>query len=304
MASTFTVAKTAMFYMKPIYFIGFRMSIAGLLLLTYLYLFKREKWQFSRKDLKLLLSILFFHIYCAYILESWALQYLTSAKTCLLYSLSPFITALIAYQIHNQRLSKQKWIALLVGFCAMLPILFDQSPQEKLWSTGSFLSIPEMVLILAIVSSSFGWITMKELTVGRGYSPLLVNGIGMLGGGILAFITAIVFEGSSIFMYSMPEDLAGKLLLPHFGWHATCIIMAIATMVYLIIVANIIGYNLYSYLLSRYSPTFLSFAGFITPFFASIIGWIFLSESLSVPFCVSLVLTMISLFIFYKQEVT
>ena len=80
--------------------------------------------------------------------------------------------------------------------------------------------------------------------------------------------------------------------------------MSVGCMASLIILANFIGYNLYGYLLRHYSATFLSLAGFITPFFTIILGWFFLSEQLTLPFLVSFVLTIFSLYLFYRQELT
>ena len=300
MASTFTLAKTAVMYMKPIYFIGLRMTLAGVLLLGYLYYFDRKKCIFNRTDAKLFVLIVIFHIYFAYILEFWALQYLSSSKTSLLYHLSPFITALLGYLLFSYKLSLKKWIALIIRFVGMIPILMT-------YDVGSYASnklpFAEIILLLAIGSAAYGWIVMKELIVTRNYSPVMVNGVGMLFGGIAALVTAFIVEGKSPFVLNYnPTDMIGKLLLPHFGTVITPLIMAFGTMLCLIIIANIVGYNLFGYLLRFYSVTLLSFFGFMTPFIAGIFGWIFLSESLKAPFFISLAITAASLYLFYSQE--
>ena len=278
------------------------MIIAGTLLLSYIRWFAKDKWRFARTDLKLLLLIVIFHIYCAYVLEFWAMPYVTSSKACLLYSLSPFITALLCYILYNQRLSYQKWLAMIIGFCAMVPILMAHSAQEEGRFTLGFLSIAEIALLVAVASSAYGWLLMKEL-MDRNYSPVMINGLGMLGGGLLALITAFYYEGTRpLILVDAPSDSIGKALLPHFGVLLTSILMVFICMALLILIANIIGYNLYGYLLQHYSPTFLSFAGFVTPFFASIFGWIFLSEKIGIAFFISFMLTILSLYLFYRQE--
>lgn len=304
MASTFTLAKTAVYYMQPVYFIAFRMILAGMILLGYLYLFNREKKYIFRNDALLFAQIIIFHIYCAYVLEFWAMRYVSSSKACLLYNLSPFITALFCYLLYNQRLSYQKWLAMIIGFCAMFPILMAHNAQEQSLFSIGFLSLAEIALLFAVASAAYGWLVMKQL-MDRGYTPVMINGIGMLGGGFLALMTAFYSEGLQPFIWvQTPADRIGKLLVPHLGVTQTAIIMGLACMASLIIIANIIGYNLYGYLLRHYSPTFLSFAGFITPFFASIFGLFFLGEPLSIAFIVSFSLTVLSLYLFYRNEIT
>ena len=70
----------------------------------------------------------------------------------------------------------------------------------------------------------------------------------------------------------------------------------------LIIIANIIGYNLYGYLLHHYSTTFLSFAGSITPLFAALLAWFFLHETITKGFIMTFVMTLIGLWVFYREE--
>ena len=298
MASTFTFAKTAVFYMKPIYFIALRMIIAGSVLLGYIHFFRKHSLVAWFKDLKLFLSIIFFHIYAAYVFEFLSLQYITSYKVCLLYSLTPFITALLCYVLFEQKLTVQKWIALLLGFCSMIPIFISGKK-------GVFtLTFADITLLFAIACASYGWIIMKELIL-KGYSPVVINGISMFFGGILALGTALFLEGTQPFIIDeLPADLLGKLLMPYWGSVITSIAMAFICMFSLIIIANIIGYNLYGYLLRFYSATFLAFAGLMTPFFASIFGWLFLSEQVTSNFLLSLILTTLSLYLFYQEELT
>ena len=93
-ASTFTLGKAALSYVSPFLFIGIRMICGGSLLLAYYCFIARKKVIIHTNDYSLFLRIIIFHIFCAYTLEFYALEYVTSAKACLLFNLSPFITAL------------------------------------------------------------------------------------------------------------------------------------------------------------------------------------------------------------------
>ncbi|HXW85711.1 MAG TPA: EamA family transporter, partial [Candidatus Bathyarchaeia archaeon] len=82
----------------------------------------------------------------------------------------------------------------------------------------------------------------------------------------------------------------------------TGIFFAALYTLWLLIASNIIGYNMYSWLLSYYSVTFLSFAGFITPLFAALFGWFFLGEIIPWQFWVTMGGVFVSLYVFYLDE--
>ena len=92
-ASTFTIGKAVLAYVDPIFFIAVRMLLAGILLFLFLRIKKRST-VIKPEDKNLFIQLIFFHIYIAYVLEFKALEFVASSKACLLYSLSPFITAL------------------------------------------------------------------------------------------------------------------------------------------------------------------------------------------------------------------
>jgi len=70
----------------------------------------------------------------------------------------------------------------------------------------------------------------------------------------------------------------------------------------LILVANIIFYNFYGFLLKKYTPTFLSLVGLLGPAFTAFLGWIFLGEKAGWEFFVSLAMVMVGAIIFYLDE--
>lgn len=305
LACTFILAKTSLYYMQPFYFIGIRMFFASFLLLGYVKLIKGRSFHIAKKDWWLFVQVMLFHIYGAFILEFWSMQYLTSSKAALLYNLSPFITALLCYLLFKQKLTVQKWIALTMGFVGMLPIMMYNSYMESKAASFMNIALPDLVLLAGVVCACYGWLVVRELSQNRNYNFVFVNGVGMWGGGILALITAIFTEtGGPFRWYTSHPDMLGRWLNPHVGPIVTAVIMSFLCMFGLIILANIIGYNLYAYLLAHYSPTFLSFAGFITPFLAGILGCIFLGETISAAFLISFGITVISLYIFYQDELT
>ena len=297
-ASTFTLGKAVLSYVSPFLFIAIRMVLGGSVLLGYYALVAKQRLSIKKADLSLFVRIIIFHIFCAYTLEYWALGYVTSAKACLLYNLSPFVTAIFYYFLCAERLTYRQICGLIIGFLGFIPILVAQTPLEKIaWHVG-FLSCYEIALILSVISSAYGWMIVKDLS-SKGYSLVLINGISMTGGGILAFILSLFTEGIPV-MKNVPVALPN--MVPIVGLVGEQLIVLVGYSIALVLIANIIGYNLYGYLLSRYSATFLSFAGFMTPLFAALLGWIFLSEPVTWHFFATMILVVFGLYLFHEKK--
>jgi len=297
-ASTFTLGKAALAYVPPFLFIGMRMILGGSLLLIYYRFVKKQRLLISACDYSLFLRIIIFHIFCAYTLEFWALEYVTSAKACLLYNLSPFITAIFSYFLFAEKLSSRQIVGLVIGFLGFIPILVAQTPLEKIGLHIGFLSIYEIALILSVTASAYGWMMVKNL-IHRNYNLIMINGIGMTGGGILALLLSLVMEGA---LGIREATTTVPYLVDLVGVTGERLIMLSGYCLSLVIIANIIGYNLYGYLLSRYSATFLSFAGFMTPLFAALLGWLFLGEQITWHFFATISMVILGLYLFQDKQ--
>ncbi len=300
-ASTFTLGKLALAYTSPVFFIGIRMVIAGALLLGYQYCFNRSKWKFELKIWPLYLQIITFHVFIAYIFEFWALQYVSASKACLLFNLSPFITAFFSYLLFSERLSRAKWIGLLIGFLGMFPILMSHTQLEDIIGGLWRISWPEIALLCSVASSAYGWMMIRQC-MRLNYSPVMVNGIGMFGGGVAALIASFFIEGSPQIHAPLIPTHLDLFLTSSIGAYGPYVALAIY-MGLLILIANIICYNLYGYLLSKYSPVLLSFAGFTTPLFAALYDFVLIGQAVSWQFVVAIVATGGGLYIFYNDKI-
>lgn len=285
-ASTFTIGKLALQYLQPIFFVGIRMVLSGGLLLGYLYFFRYSQLVFRRKDRWLFFSIILFHIFFSFVAEFWALQYLNSSKVCLFYNLSPFIAAAFSYLWFAEKMTFKKFVGLTIGFCAFLPVFISNADAggRAVW----FLSWPELAMLLSVVSATYGWTVVRKL--GRsGYSMFMINGIGMLGGGLLSLVVSFILEG-----WPKIRPVSGLLSMD--------VLAITGYTLLLILLANVLFYNLYGYLLHRYTVTFISFAGFLTPLFAAFYGWVLLGESVGVSFFATVFFVSLGLYMFYQEE--
>lgn len=295
-ASTFTLGKLALEVVDPLFFVASRMLLGGGLLLGYQYLFNRSRWQFAIKDWALFLQLMCFHMFLAFALEFWALQYVIPSKACLIYNISPFITALFAYFLLNEKMNAQKWLGLCIGFAGLIPLLMSLSPSEEILGSLFKISWPELALFGAVTSSVYGWMLFKQ-AMNAGYSSVMVNGVAMLGGGVCALATSFATEGIPLLRMPLHGDTTT------FG-SLTPLVYYIGYTLLLILIANIICYNLYGSLLKRYSATFLSFAGATCPLFAALFDWYFLGIVVGWHFFATAALTSLGLYIFYQKELS
>jgi len=138
------------------------------------------------------------------------------------------------------------------------------------------------LMLIAVISGALGWVLIRKM-LQRGYSPLHLNGFAMLVAGCIALPCSWFMEPYA------------HLPWGHMG-HFLFLLMSI------ILVANVIFYNMYGYLLRHYSATLLSFIGFITPLYTALYDWIFLDISVGYQFYVATTIVAYGIYIFYQEE--
>lgn len=282
-AISFTIGKALLAYADPMFLTGSRMIIGGFILLGYQYFVARHDFKFQWKHRWLYLQMIIFGIYITYILRFWGLQYLTAAKTSFLYNLSPFLSSLYSYFMFNERLSRNQWIGLTIGCVGLIPILISHSLAEATFNWEFFIDPAEIAILVSVACHSYAWVILRKLVRDKSYTPMMVNGLAMTAGGILALITSFLVEGR--------QSIAPQDILPFS-----------ALLGGVILFSNIICYNLYGHLLKKYSATLLSFAGFLTPPMTAFYSWVLMNEPVTWHFYVSNVIVFFGLYLFYKDE--
>ena len=276
LASTFSIGKMLLDILPPLFLISIRMIIAGTILSSIWYAFDRQI-KIKVSDWWLFAIVVIFHILLPFTSEYIALQYISPSSACLMYNLSPFISALFSYFIFNETMTLKKWIGFAIGIAGIGLYLQSQCCIDLgfSWANG--------LMLLSVITSCLGWIFVRILVKNKGYSTLLVNGVAMFIGGWIALPFSRLFnETIDLQVINIPH-LLGLLTL-------------------MILIANIIFYNLYGYLLKKYTATFLSFAGFVTPLFAAFFQWLLFGTLVPHEFFITVGIVGLGIFIFYQEE--
>jgi drug/metabolite transporter (DMT)-like permease len=122
----------------------------------------------------------------------------------------------------------------------------------------------------------------KELFSVVHVSSSLLTGAALTIGGAMTLALNFMVDQRAIFTMQLTDSFWWLLLL-----------FAILTA---------IGYNLYSSLLKRYSPTFISFASFLEPAFGMMYAAVFLGHTISILSFVALGALGGALYLFYQEE--
>ena len=283
-SSVFPLGKLALSYAPPIFLTGVRMLLASGIILSFLALKKRSALKLKKSMLIPIALLAVLSIYLTNICEFWGLQHLSAAKTCFIYGLSPFIAAILSYIHFGERLSKRKLLGMLIGFAGFIPVLTLQSGSESLFTAFSIISWPELAIMGAAFFSMYGWVLLRILVKDE-VSPLTANGYSMLIGGGLALVHSLFVDQWA------PIPLAPGGIVP-----------VTQGVVALTLISNVLSYNLYGYMLKRFTATFLSFVGLLSPIFASLSSWVLLGERPSWIIFAATGVVSIGLFIIYQAE--
>jgi drug/metabolite transporter (DMT)-like permease len=274
---SFALGKLILNYATPIFAVGTRMIAGGLILMGYIIIRHRASCYPRLKNISAYAQLASFHVFIPYVLRLWALQYTTTIKAALLFNLMPFFTAILAYYINKERLEFWQITGLVIGFLGMIPILLTESHVKTNFISFSFISLPELAIIVSVASMSYGLIVMQKLVTTSKCPPYLANCVSMLSGGTAALWTSTLLEHHPIKAGVLP--LCGVLGLQ-------------------ICISNVCAVNLQAMLLKRYSSTFMAFASFLAPLFASFYGMILFGEKITWHFFASLITVAIALTLF------
>lgn len=285
-SSIFSLAKITLEHSPPLFLTAVRMLLAGVLLLGYLAFRNRSSFKISPKQFLSLSLYALFSMYLANAFEFWSVQHLSAAKTCFLYSLSPFFTAFFSYLHFGEKMTPRKWLGMIIGFLGIVPVLSIQTGSEELLGGIFCFSWPELAMMAAALCSVYGWVLLRLIVKEDAISPSMANGSGMLIGGVFALIHSLIIDPWN------PVPVSAS--------HFSSFMQGTLIMTF---ISNIVCYNIYGLMLKRFTATFLSFMGLLSPMFASFMSWMFLGETPSpIIFCSTLIVGA-GLWLIYSAEI-
>lgn len=278
LASTFTVSKMLLAFVPPLFLIGMRMLFSGTVLLLGYYIFAKQKPKVTWSDALTLFIISIIHIFIPYATEFIALQTVAPSCAALLYNLSPFFSALFSYWYFHETMTAKKWLGAGISFSGLLYFI---KPDVCVFNASSFNSA-YLLLLIGIATSALAWVKIRQIIKGKQYSIVFINGVAMLLGGIESFAASSIYRE----VVDFPWNSLGLFLILFFA----------------VVLCSNLFYNFYGYLLKRYTATFLSFMGLLTPLLAAFFDWLFLGQKIHTNFFITLVLITVGVYIFYQEE--
>jgi len=285
LAMGITTNKYLLGYFSPVWFVAIRMLTASAILAFV----SRSSWDQAvrgrlRKDFKLIALIAACTTFLPTWLKSFGLKYMPAAKTTLLGSIDPFVTALYAYLLFNERLTWSKAIGICFGWVGFILMASDQTPLESVWQLWGVISWPEIAVLLAIVTSRLGWTLAQQLLKRERYQPVQINTL-MTGVSGLCAMSVAYASDQPICSCSPPFP---QLLIPLFVT---------------IVGSSVVGYAMYAKCLKLYSPTYVSLMGFTVPILVALFSWLFLAEPITYKLLLSFSALFTGMLIFESEHI-
>jgi drug/metabolite transporter (DMT)-like permease len=268
----------------PVFISGLRVFSSGCLLLLLYFIQNQQnflqdiKQVWSKGFVWYTLYLYVFSLTCF----SWAVQYIDPVKACFMLVLSPFVTAILLFFGYKERLTSRKMLGLFIGCAAIIPIILESDHgvfKEVSWYHSV---IGYCTYFFAVATFAYGWILKKQFLNTSKVPVLLATGSALFMGGSITLLFAGVFQQYQIMHMALSDDF--WMIMGAF------------------ICTTSFSYFLYGYLLKKFSPTFLSFAGFLEPVFGLLYGMLLFNHPITVVSLLSLLVLGCGLFLFYQEE--
>ncbi len=241
--TTWIGIKLAIESIPPIFASGLRFLVAFPLLLLIANLF-HSPLTFPKGQFGLFTTITILYFSLPYLLINIGEQYVSSGLTALLFSAMPVFIIVFSYFLLSQRTTLVQLSGIIIGIFALAMILIEQ---EIYFYSDSTFGI--FAVLVAAVLHAFCYVLVKKR--GAEIDVITFNVLPMGIAGVLLTVTGVVLED------------------PQFSEFSAASMWAI---LYLGLVASVLGFLAYFYLLKHMSPIVLSFVFVIFPVVALVIS--------------------------------
>src|SRR5437588_10497205 len=252
--STWLFIKLGLADLPPLTFAGIRFLLASLIL-SVLILARGVRWPRSRHDWFLIAIVGLLQFTLNYGLVFWGEQYISSGLAAVLQSSFPAFGLVIAhFYLPYERITTKKAAGVLLGVIGVAVIFSDQ-----LAIAGKFALLGSIALVLSAFFGSYSNVLVKAY--GTHIDPRMLAAGQMIFGFVPLLGIGILTEGNPL----------------GFHWTAT----AVMCLLYLVVVASVIAFGLYYWLVRHMDVTNTMLIALVTPVVAVIIGMMILHEELN-----------------------
>ncbi len=272
--STYLAIRIGVQSFPPFLFAGIRFLIAGTILLSFAYL-KKMEFPKEKKDYWKISIVGLFLLTIANSFVVLAEMKINSSTAALFIAVIPIFIAIIEQFIPGgSPISSLGWIGMLIGFSGVGILSFSSGGEFDTDIMGIIL------LIFASLAWAIGSIYSKR-TVFTG-SVVAQIGVQMVSAGLVQTLAGIILGESSRMNYS-PQG--------------------IGALIYLILIGSLVGYTSYIYLISVWPVSKAGTYAYVNPVVAMFLGWLFLSEPITIKMMISAILILMGVIIVQRSKV-
>ena len=232
--------------------LSIRFLSAGIIFLS-IHLIRKKKILVSRKMLFIYLQYGLINFSLCYFLTYWGAKYVFSNLGAILWSLLPlFVAGMAHFCIPDDRLNLRKALGMLIGLFGAILLL----------TQGENLGEGEVTLgLLAILLSVFlaAWPNVYLKMQNEKVDSYHLNGFGMSFAGLVFSVFYFFYERGQ----TIPLDFNN-----------------VGAVFFLTVPGTVLTWGIYIWLFNYLPVTQISYTAFYPPIVASLVGWLFLSESL------------------------
>ena len=232
--------------------LSIRFLSAGIIFLS-IHIIRKKKILVSRKMLLIYLQYGLINFSLCYFLTYWGAKYVFSNLGAILWSLLPlFVAGMAHFCIPDDRLNLRKALGMLIGLFGAILLL----------TQGENLGEGEVTLgLLAILLSVFlaAWPNVYLKMQNEKVDSYHLNGFGMSFAGLVFSVFYFLYERGQ----TIPLDFNN-----------------VGAVFFLTVPGTVLTWGIYIWLFNYLPVTQISYTAFYPPIVASLVGWLFLGESL------------------------
>ena len=232
--------------------LSIRFLSAGIIFLS-IHLIRKKKILVSRKMLLIYLQYGLINFSLCYFLTYWGAKYVFSNLGAILWSLLPlFVAGMAHFCIPDDRLNLRKALGMLIGLFGAILLL----------TQGENLGEGEVTLgLLAILLSVFlaAWPNVYLKMQNEKVDSYHLNGFRMSFAGLVFSVFYFFYERGQ----TIPLDFNN-----------------VGAVFFLTVPGTVLTWGIYIWLFNYLPVTQISYTAFYPPIVASLVGWLFLGESL------------------------